>query len=125
MGRWWPRWLSGWMSGQRTSKSLAEVVIKAKRKEDPKGHGRTSPVLLRVGYRPHGRVHNGDGTYLGVAFVDVESDAAEFGVPVKATIQFIYEPKVCYDHLFEGSNFAILEGGNIVGTGSAIRRLVE
>ena len=88
--------------------------------------GRRTPICLStdtaVHYRPHFRVHGGDGEYLGVEFVDGPDDLVSPGGSTHATVRFMYEPKVCYDALVVGAQFDVMEGSLVVGTGRVTRR---
>jgi translation elongation factor EF-Tu-like GTPase len=88
--------------------------------------GRRSPVALGGDatplYMPHLVVHNGDGTYLGVEFVDGPDYLIEPGDKTYATVRFMYEPEISYDALVEGATFDIREGGRTVGSGRVTRR---
>src|SRR5262249_38908043 len=88
----------------------------------PTSHGgRFSPVWLGKDavhhYRPHFVVHEGDGAYLGVEFVDGPDDPINPGDRTSATVRFMYEPEVSYEALVEGATFDIREGGRTVGSG--------
>jgi hypothetical protein len=88
--------------------------------------GRSTPVCLSTAelphYRPHFRVLNGDGEYLGVEFVDGPDDPVLPGCNTYATVRFLYEPGVCYDALVVGAPFEVIEGSCVVGTGKVVRR---
>jgi hypothetical protein len=88
--------------------------------------GRRTPVFLgedeATHYMPHFRVTDGDGTYLGVEFVDGPDDPVAPGGRTYATVRFMYEPEVCYDALVVGAVFDICEGGRVVGVGRVTRR---
>ena len=88
--------------------------------------GRHLPVLLGEDntphYMPHFVVHGGDGTYLGVEFVDGPDDPVMPGGRTYATVRFMYEPDVSYESLIEGATFDIREGGRTVGSGRVTRR---
>lgn len=87
--------------------------------------GRDSPICLGEDaaphYMPHLVVHNGDGTYLGVEFVDGPEEPVFPGSGTYATVRFIYEPEVSYSALVEGATFDIREGGRTVGSGRVTR----
>lgn len=102
---------------------FAEVLVEFL----PTDHGgRRTPICLGEGavahYMPHFRVTDGDGTYLGVAFVDGPDDPVPPGGRTYATVRFMYEPQVSYNALVEGAVFDICEGGRVVGSGRVIRR---
>ena len=88
--------------------------------------GRNAPVWLGENaaprYMSHFVVHNGDGTYLGVEFVDGPDRAINPGDRTYATVRFLYEPGVSYVSLVEGTTFDIQEGGRTVGSGRVTRR---
>jgi translation elongation factor EF-Tu-like GTPase len=88
--------------------------------------GRCSPVSLGEDaaphYTPHIVVHGGDGTYLGIEFVDGPDHPVKPGDKTYATVMFMYEPKVSYDALVVGATFDIREGGRTVGWGRVTRR---
>jgi len=88
--------------------------------------GRRSPVRLGEDaaphYMPHFVVHDGDGTYLGVEFVDRPDDPINPGDRTYATVRFMYEPEVSYEALVEGATFDIREGGRTIGSGRVTRR---
>ena len=88
--------------------------------------GRRTPICLGedavTHYMPHLRVTDGDGTYLGVEFVDGPEDPIAPGGRTYATVRLIYEPQVSYDALSEGAVFDICEGGRVVGSGRVTRR---
>jgi translation elongation factor EF-Tu-like GTPase len=102
---------------------FAEILIEFVPTE--KG-GRRTPVWLSsdgpAHYRPHFRVRNGDGEYLGVQFVDGPEGPVLPGGSCCATVQLIYEPEVCYDALAVGAEFEVLEGSRVVGIGRVTRR---
>jgi hypothetical protein len=83
--------------------------------------GRRTPVSLgedfEPHYMPHFVVHGGDGTYLGVEFIDGPDRPINPGESTYATVRFMYEPDVSYDALVEGATFDIREGGCTVGSG--------
>jgi translation elongation factor EF-Tu-like GTPase len=87
--------------------------------------GRESPISLGEDasphYMPHFVVHNGDGTYLGVEFVDGPEEPVLPGGCTYATVRFIYEPEVSYSALVEGASFDIREGDRTVGSGRVTR----
>jgi hypothetical protein len=88
--------------------------------------GRSGPISLGedapTRYRPHFRLRNGDGTYLGVEFVDGPDHAIPPGGRTYATVSFMYEPAVSYDGLVEGAEFDVCEGGRVVAVGRVTRR---
>lgn len=88
--------------------------------------GRQSSVCLGEDsaphYMPHFCVHHGDGTYLGIEFVDGPDRPIGPGQGTYATVRFMYEPQVSYEALVEGATFDICEGGRIVGSGRVTRR---
>jgi translation elongation factor EF-Tu-like GTPase len=93
----------------------------------PADHGgRHTPICLAEDapshYLPHLRVASGDGTYLGVEFVDGPEKPIPPGGQTYATVKFLHEPQVSYEDLSEGAKFDICEGGRVVGTGRVIRR---
>ncbi|MEX0641427.1 MAG: hypothetical protein WD468_01935 [Pirellulales bacterium] len=102
---------------------FAEVLIEFLPAE--KG-GRRTPVRLSTDspthYRPHFRVCEGDGEYLGVEFVDGPDDPVVPGGSTYATVRFVYEPEVCYDALDVGAQFEVKEGSRAVGMGKVTRR---
>jgi translation elongation factor EF-Tu-like GTPase len=102
---------------------FAEVLIRFLPTE--KG-GRRTPICLSTDslahYRPHFRVCDGDGEYLGVEFIDGPDDPVVPGGSTYATVRFIYEPEVCYDALVVGAQFEVMEGSRVVGTGQVTRR---
>jgi translation elongation factor EF-Tu-like GTPase len=102
---------------------FAEVLIEFLPAE--KG-GRRTPICLSTDseahYRPHFRVRDGDGEYLGVEFVDGPDDPVLPGGSTYATVRFRYEPEVCYDALVVGAQFEVMEGAHVVGTGQVTRR---
>ncbi len=83
--------------------------------------GRHSPICLgkdaSAHNSPHFVVHNGDGTYLGVEFIDGPKDPIYPGGRASATVKFMYAPDVSYMALIEGATFDIREGGRTVGSG--------
>jgi translation elongation factor EF-Tu-like GTPase len=93
----------------------------------PEKGGRRTPICLSskssTHYRPHLVVHNGDGEMLGVEFVNGPDEPVQPGDTVFATVQLMYEPRVCYDGLVEGAWFDIREGPYTIGIGRVIRRL--
>ena len=88
--------------------------------------GRRTPICLSTDseshYRPHFRVCGGDGVMLGVEFVDGPDAPVLPGGQTFATVRFVYQPKVCYGALTEGTQFNILEGSRVVGIGRVIRQ---
>ncbi|HTM56378.1 MAG TPA: hypothetical protein VL175_20270 [Pirellulales bacterium] len=82
--------------------------------------GRSSPIFI-VGYRPHFRVRDGNGEYLGVQFIDGPDGAVRPGQDTFATVRFAYEPEVDYSALVVGAEFDIMEGGKVVGAGKVTR----
>lgn len=101
---------------------FAEVLVEFL---PPEKGGRKNPVCLSTDsethYRPHLRVCEGDGEYLGVEFVDGPDDPVVPGVSTYATVRFVYEPEVCYDALAVGALFEMMEGSRVVGTGKVTR----
>ncbi len=73
-------------------------------------------------YMPHFVVHEDDGTYLGVEFVDGPDHPINPGDRTYATVRFMYEPDVSYQALVEGATFDIREGGRTGGSGRVTRR---
>lgn len=99
---------------------FVEVLVEFKSTEQG---GRRSPVWLANGrYMPHLCVHNSDGEYLGVEFVDGPDRLIASGEECHATVRFMYEPEVSYAALVEGATFDICEGGSVVGVGRVVRR---
>jgi len=102
---------------------FAEVLIELLSTEQG---GRRTPISLSTDrpdhYRPHLRLRDGDGKYLGVEFVDGPDDPIPPGGSTYAKVRFIYEPQVCYDALVVGAQFEIMEGPRVVGTGQVTRR---
>jgi translation elongation factor EF-Tu-like GTPase len=102
---------------------FAEVLIRFLPAEEG---GRRTGVCLSTEvtphYRPHLRVVDGDGEMLGVEFVDGPDDPVQPGATTYATVQFEFEPAVCYDALVAGAKFQVLEGSRIVGIGEVTRR---
>jgi translation elongation factor EF-Tu-like GTPase len=100
----------------------AEVLIELLPTE--RGGRRTSITLSTDAshYRPHFRAIDGDGTMLGVEFVDGPDEPVLPGQTTYATVRFVYEPEVCYDALLVGARFEILEGSRVIGTGRITRR---
>lgn len=93
----------------------AEVTFLA-----PEQGGRQlGPLLDNQRYRPHLRVPP-DPSMLGVEFVAGPEGQVPFGIPVLATIRFVYEPDVSYAALQSGCRFEILEGARIVGYGTVV-----
>lgn len=88
--------------------------------------GRRTPICLSedavARYMPHFRMIDGDGTYLGVEFVDGPDDPVPPGGSTYATVRFMYERQVSYDALVEGADFEICEGGRVIGFGRVTRR---
>ena len=88
--------------------------------------GRRTPICLGedlvARYMPHFRVLDGDGTYLGVEFVDGPDSPVPPGGHTYATVRFMYKLQVSYDALVEGAVFDICEGGRVVGSGRVTRR---
>ena len=87
--------------------------------------GRSTPVALGEDatprYLPHFKVHDGDGTYLGVEFVDGPDDPIKPGEGTFATVRLMYEQKVSYEALVDGARFEVCEGGRVVGHGRVTR----
>lgn len=71
-------------------------------------------------YRPHFRVHPGDGAYLAVEFIDGPDESILPGHSTYATVRLIAE--VSYDALVVDTAFDICEGGHVVGSGRVTRR---
>jgi hypothetical protein len=88
--------------------------------------GRQSPISLSEEaispYRPHLRVVDGDGTMLGVEFVDGPDEPVSPGTKSYATVRFLFEPDVCYDALVVGARLELLEGSRTVAIGTVTRR---
>lgn len=88
--------------------------------------GRRSSVWLNKDaechYKPHLRVHGGDGEYLGVEFVDGPDRLIAPGEGTYATLQFMYETQLSYDALAVGAIFDVCEGNRVVGSGRVTRR---
>jgi hypothetical protein len=88
--------------------------------------GRRSPISLSADavapYRPHLRIVGGDGTMLGVEFVDGPDEPISPGMKTHATVRFLYEPEICYDALIVGARFELLEGARAVAVGEVTRR---
>lgn len=103
--------------------SFAEVFVEFTPSSE---RGRHSPIRLGEDaashYMPHFVVHDGDGKYLGVEFVDGPDDPINPGDRTYATVRFMYEPEVSYEALVEGATFDIREGGRTVGSGRVTRR---
>jgi hypothetical protein len=103
--------------------SFAEVLIEFLPTE--KG-GRRAPICLSTDcsdhYRPHLRIRNGHGEYLGVEFVDGPEEPIQPGGSTFATVRLMYESTVCYDALVVGAMFDVMEGANVVATGQVTRR---
>jgi hypothetical protein len=97
---------------------IAEVLVEFR---PPEKGGRHTPIFLSADsephYRPHLRVCDGDGEYLGVEFIGGPDGPVRPGVSTYATVRFIYEPEVCYDALVVGAHFEVMEGPRVVGTG--------
>lgn len=87
--------------------------------------GRSSPIMLgedfHPHYRPHLRVTDGDGTYLGVEFVDGPDRPLLPGESTYATVRLVYEPGVAYEALVPGTRFEIVEGRRVIGSGRVTR----
>ena len=102
---------------------FAEVLIEFLPAE--KG-GRRVPICLSTDssdhYRPHFRVRDGDGEYLGVEFVDGPDEPVPPGGSTYATVRFMHEPTVSYDALVVGAQFEVMEGASVVATGQVTRR---
>jgi hypothetical protein len=102
---------------------FAEVLVEFMPTE--KG-GRRTPICLSTSglghYRPHFRVHYGDGTMLGVEFIDGPDEPIQPGGRAFGTVRFVYEPAVSYDALVVGAGFDVLEGNRIVAIGRVTRR---
>ena len=103
--------------------TYVEVVIEFL---PPEAGGRSIPPDLsndRPGsYKPHFRIHGGNGEFLGVEFVDGPDDPVQPGDHVHATVRALYEPEVSYAELTVGAAFDILEGRRVIGHGAVIRR---
>ena len=88
--------------------------------------GRRTPVCLSADspsyYRPHLRVREGDGEYLGGEFVDGPDNPVAPGSSTYATVRFLYEPEISYDALVVGAQFDVMEGSCVVATGTVTRR---
>lgn len=72
-------------------------------------------------YTPHFVVNNGDGTYLGIEFVDGPNHPINPGDRTYATVRFMDEPDISYGALVEGTTFDIREGARTVGSGRITR----
>ncbi|MGC4004437.1 MAG: hypothetical protein QM811_15495 [Pirellulales bacterium] len=87
--------------------------------------GRRTPIHLDGNgpdhYKPHFRIHDGNGVYLGVEFVDGPDRPVFPGGRTYATIRYLYEPEVSYDALKVGVRFDVMEGGRVVATGEVTR----
>ncbi|MCP4538501.1 MAG: hypothetical protein GY832_15300 [Chloroflexi bacterium] len=81
--------------------------------------GRERPPSLDE-YAPHFRV-SPDSEMLGIRFID-GPDTEQTEGKAHATVEFLYEPKVCYDVLGVGTFFEILEGPTVVGYGTITSR---
>ena len=89
---------------------------------DPGEGGRVQlPCLDDQQYRPHIRVPP-ESTMLGVEFVDGPEGPAPAGVPVFATVRFLYEPAVDYSALEVGARIELVEGNCVVARGRVSRR---
>ena len=88
----------------------------------PEEGGRMQPPLLDdQRYRPHLRVPP-DDAMLGVEFVDGPDGPAPVGVPIFATVRFLYEPAVDYSALKVGALIEVVEGPRVVARGRVSRR---
>jgi translation elongation factor EF-Tu-like GTPase len=85
----------------------------------PKQGGRKQPPDLHR-YRPHFIVPPSEER-LGVEFIDGPSDY-EPHEEVRASVKCLFEPDVSYDVLIVGTNFEIVEGLTIVGSGKVLMR---
>jgi translation elongation factor EF-Tu-like GTPase len=81
--------------------------------------GRSTALDLHSGrYRPHFRVGNGE--YLGVAMLNGSTDLVLPGSCACADAVLVYEPNVDYAALAPGAVFDVLEGAQVVGTGTVL-----
>ena len=84
--------------------------------------GRAKPPFLDdQRYRPHLRIPPGNDL-LGVEFVDGPDGPAPIGVPISATVRFLYEPNVSYADLQVGTHIEVVEGHTTVARGRVTRR---
>jgi len=79
--------------------------------------GRRMPVLLTTSYRPHFVIE--PDKLLGVVFVQASASMAAPGETVIATVALMYEG-VDYSALVPGAVFDVVEGSQIVATGSVL-----
>ena len=73
---------------------------------------------VETGYSPH--LATKVNEMLGVYFIDIKPDA-QFGEPFNVKIGLLYHPKVDYSNLSLGTEFKIIEGPKIVGTGTVTK----
>ena len=59
---------------------------------------------------------------LGVEFMDGPEGPAPMGVPVFATVRFLYAPSVDYSALRVGAEIEVVEGNRVVARGRVSRR---
>jgi hypothetical protein len=79
----------------------------------PRPEGRSSPINLADGYRPHLRIS--DGAHLGVELHS--DDGGELGPGETAVVRVRLRYDVDYSDLVPGGRFSVVEGLNQVGTG--------
>lgn len=81
--------------------------------------GRQTPVALTTGsYRPHFVVE--PGKLLGVVFVQASASMVAPGETAIATVALMYEG-VDYSALVAGAVFDVVEGSQVVATGSVLQ----
>ncbi|MDT5061911.1 MAG: hypothetical protein QOH63_2370 [Acidobacteriota bacterium] len=89
----------------------------------PEHGGRTIPTTaIDCHYRPHIRL-NPNSAHLGVCLVDGPNELLP-GSTANVTFLLLY-PEVDYTSLLPGTNFQILEGNHIVGSGVIAQRWAE
>jgi translation elongation factor EF-Tu-like GTPase len=103
---------------------IAEVFITLRTTEEG---GRQTPLHLGEDfsphYRPHVVVHDGDGEYLGVEFIDGPDRPVNPGDSTYTTIRFMYEDRgLSYDALVVHATFDVREGGRTIAVGRVTRR---
>ena len=81
--------------------------------------GRKHPPPL-VGFMPHFVVPP-SREMLGIAFIDGPNDILP-NDDVSATVRCLYEPLISYDVLKVGTQFQIVEGPRLIGTGIVLNR---